>query len=386
MKVILFIAVFALSSVVFATKTDVLKVSLLTCSTGPDLHAAFGHTAIRIIDEKNDKDHVFDYGIFDWDTPNFLVKFLSGELQYKLSRKTFDRFFSTYEKENRGIIERQINLRPEDALALYLVLERNHQPENRYYDYEFFKANCTTMARDVILEANGRSIDAQMPDITFREGLHQCLEKKPWTQLGVDIILGPSADRQLTYRESMFLPHLLDDKLSAYPSAIEEPQTLVKDEEKVLLESPQEESPSFFVSPTFLILLLGALILILEKVHRKTATIFSSVILVVAGMIGILILTLWFGSRHESFAGNFNIIWANPVLIAFPFLRTGKIKYRSSLSILVVLLSFLVLAIFGLLPQEFNGNVLLLTALITGIVLSHALGYRSAQSLEDEGL
>ncbi len=47
------------------------QISLLTCAPGEELYSTFGHSAVRINDTLTGIDVVYNYGIFDFDTPNF---------------------------------------------------------------------------------------------------------------------------------------------------------------------------------------------------------------------------------------------------------------------------------------------------------------------------
>ena len=86
------------------------KVSLLTSSPGEDLYAQFGHSAIRITDTLSGQDLVFNYGLFDFNTPGFYLKFIRGKLPYQLGIQRFEPFLNAYIEENRQCRELEINL------------------------------------------------------------------------------------------------------------------------------------------------------------------------------------------------------------------------------------------------------------------------------------
>ena len=86
------------------------SISLLTCSPGPELHAAFGHSALRVKDHYQGIDVVFNYGTFNFEAPNFYLKFLKGELDYFLSTSSFIQFANYYQYYGRGVIEQKLNL------------------------------------------------------------------------------------------------------------------------------------------------------------------------------------------------------------------------------------------------------------------------------------
>jgi hypothetical protein len=87
MKKVLFLTFVLFSSVAFAQMplSDSAQISVITC--GPyqgELYSAFGHSAIRVYDPASGKDFAFNYGVFDFDQPNFYLNFTRGHLLYKL--------------------------------------------------------------------------------------------------------------------------------------------------------------------------------------------------------------------------------------------------------------------------------------------------------------
>ena len=82
-----------------------IQVSLITCSPGTEIHAFFGHTAIRVIDPQNRRDIVFNYGMFNYKTENFIYKFVKGETFYELGAEPADFFFERYNERNVNVTE-----------------------------------------------------------------------------------------------------------------------------------------------------------------------------------------------------------------------------------------------------------------------------------------
>lgn len=86
-----------------------VEISLLTCDPGKELYSSFGHSAIRVKQEGG-QDLVFNFGTFDFDTPNFYGKFTTGKLNYMLSLTTFDRFIFEYDYYQRAMREQVLDL------------------------------------------------------------------------------------------------------------------------------------------------------------------------------------------------------------------------------------------------------------------------------------
>ena len=126
------------------------RVSVLTCGTGNEVYALFGHTAIRITDEATNLDVVYNYGAFDFATPNFVGKFAKGNLQYFATAESFGDFLLQYRYEQRGIVEQQLNLTTAQKQTLFDELNRVLTSEEGTYTYKFIDKNCTNMAVDII--------------------------------------------------------------------------------------------------------------------------------------------------------------------------------------------------------------------------------------------
>ena len=71
-------------------------ISILTIAPGDNLNDAFGHCAFRISDKTLGIDVVYGYGEYDFDTPNFYLKFAQGKLNYQMSKNDFNDFYRFY--------------------------------------------------------------------------------------------------------------------------------------------------------------------------------------------------------------------------------------------------------------------------------------------------
>ena len=191
---------------------DSIEVSLLTCTPGKDMYAKFGHTALRVRDFTKNQDVVFNYGCFDYNANNFVLKFVLGQTDYLLDAEEFDFLKYRYGMLGNGVEEQVLNLSQLEANRLLALLLENLRPENQEYRYNWLYDNCTERARDMIEKAVDGSIEyakVTNPNITVREMLHHCLEKSPWVAFGIDLILGAEIDQKVTDRIMMFLPDVL---------------------------------------------------------------------------------------------------------------------------------------------------------------------------------
>ena len=193
------------AAVVFCSMTLLLsaeerRVSLLTCSPGEAVYELFGHTAIRVVDESRGLDIVFNYGLFSFDEPNFVGRFILGETDYILGATDFEYFLGEYALRGSGVTEQVINLDKEQTDRVINALILNSLPANRKYRYNFLYNNCTTKARDKILGALGDSFTVEYPEpsrgeqMSFRDIIHNHTAKNEWTQFSIDLLLGAPAD------------------------------------------------------------------------------------------------------------------------------------------------------------------------------------------------
>ena len=105
--------------------TDLAEISIITCAPGDELYSTFGHTAIRVKDPVKRIDNVYNYGTFNFETPNFYMKFLRGKLDYMLSVSPYKYFVISYMNENRWIKEQVLNLsisQKKDIYSFYRIM------------------------------------------------------------------------------------------------------------------------------------------------------------------------------------------------------------------------------------------------------------------------
>lgn len=194
------------------------KVSLLTIAPTNELYNQFGHTAIRISDPVTGVDYSYNYGVYDFDTPNFYMKFIQGRLSYMMSIVETNRELAVYQLRRRGVIEQDLNLSPEQVQTVAAYLRENYKPENRYYLYDFFFDNCATRIRDLFEDALDTRFDypeGMVPNYkTYRELLDEKIASTPWHDFGIDFILGSPTDRYADFRGEMFLPDYLAKNMS----------------------------------------------------------------------------------------------------------------------------------------------------------------------------
>ena len=70
--------------------TENAEISIITVGPGSNLNDAFGHNGFRIRDKSSNIDIIYDYGRYDFNTPNFYLKFAQGKLLYEIGSNNFN--------------------------------------------------------------------------------------------------------------------------------------------------------------------------------------------------------------------------------------------------------------------------------------------------------
>lgn len=333
-------------------------VSLLTMGPGEEFYTSWGHSAIRICDSTIGLDVVYNYGTFDFNTDWFYLKFARGQLNYCLSRGSYEGTLKEYQSEGRALWEQRLDLTRQERNNLLIMLEENYKPEFRYYKYDFFRDNCATRVRDKIQNClcHRTLFEAHevLPAKTYRNLVYEASEEQLWWRLGVDLLLGARCDRPLNSMEYMFSPLELHAQMDTArladggPMAIESRQVLPE----------QFKRGGYTPHPTLCFWLMFVAVLSLTIIgwaKKKRMVWLDEVLFWVAGLVSLLLIFMWFGTSHYCTKANWNLLWANPLLIYFACCPrcSHKVALYIGLS-----LEFLTVALFWLLPQQLNAAVI----------------------------
>jgi hypothetical protein len=322
------------------------EVSVLTCSPGKEIYSIYGHNALRLHYD-NQRDYIFNYGTFDFRTPNFTLKFLRGKLPYHLTVNNYEDFINEYTYQGRSVTEQILNLDSVQKIKLVGFLDNNMKPENREYKYDFFFDNCATRIYDVIQVATEDKIIWKEPDrnhLTHRKIIKQYQKNLPWTDFGIDIIIGSRADVPTSLVQEMFIPdfvemHLDGAEISGEPVVSEKKKLLTYEQPEI----SDWEKILFGPVSLFILLLLTEVILLYRTIkNRITSPIFKrydSLWFGILSGIGVLILIMWFLTDHSPTKDNWNVLWTLP---AFGYFIT-KVKSTKLFLIIIVVSSILTL-------------------------------------------
>lgn len=303
------------------TLSDQAQVSVITCGIGNEVYSLFGHTAIRINDPARSLDVVYNYGAFDFDTPNFVLKFSKGDLQYFVTVGSFADFREQYVYEKRSVSEQVLNVSQEQKQKLFDKLNSTLYSQERFYTYKFIDRNCTTMVVEILNEILGKNaiVKVGKTDVTYREVLYPYFSNHFYEQLGTSIIFGAKVDEKAT---KIFLPSELEESLNV----VKYNEKLLSNQKDTILQMEPEHPFSWWNNVfTFLILLI---LLVVAKTRNLNLFYF-----LIVGAIGLFFSVAGLYSFHHELQYNYNILLFNPVLlllIVFVLRKNSKWVFRTS--------------------------------------------------------
>jgi len=335
-----------------------LRISVLTCAPGDEMETLFGHTALRIIDSTKQTDLVFNYGTFDFDDPDFYFKFVRGKLNYSLSVEGLPNFLYEFQLTHRSVTEQELFLTDSTKQAINEAIAQNLVGNNRYYKYDFLYDNCTSRVKNILTKYAGMNIDKQLvpQGTSFRDMIHEYLDRggMSWTKLGMDILLGSPSDKKVSINESMFLPDYL---LKGIDSSVYSANPVLLKKQSILIAG-NSDSTNHTNWPLIVFSVVTAVILTISffknSMAAKITRLFDSLILLITGLIGCLLLFTWFGTDHGSFAANYNLWWALPTNMIAAFAVWKKHGWLQKYFFISSLLYGLLLALWYWLPQQLN--------------------------------
>jgi hypothetical protein len=343
-----------------------LQISVLTCASGEDVYTAWGHTAIRIVDSAKQTDLVYNFGTFDFDTPNFLVEFIKGNLQYFLSVDYFQNFIAEYQYFGRSIKEQVLILTDAEKAKWQIALQKNLEGNNRYYLYNFITDNCTTRVKDGLYQftnyqvppSNIKSFRTHVVAAPYQQGI-------PWIGLGIDVLLGAVSDKTPSPLQAGFLPELLFDQIAMQPNHI----TTTRNYEFTKTTPIAPTDPVYFMIEFMLVYLF------VGKWNARwsviSAKILDILLLFIFGLGGLLLMYMSIFSLHTACHNNFNIVWIHPLYFLALICYFVKPIWAGYLGRIFMIATIGLIVVSYWLPQSFSSSVYLLMGL--ALILNYRL-------------
>ena len=296
------------------------RIGVMTMQPGEIFFERFGHNAIVVDDPAAPSPVSYNFGFFDLDEPGFLVRFIHGDMQYKLVALPVMDDLAYYRAVGRGVSIQWLDLPPAQANAIAASLADNARPENARYRYDYFTDNCSTRVRDALDRALGgglrRQLDVRSGGETFRSESVRLASPATWMWLGFDIGLGPFADRPLSRWEDGFVPMRLAESLREAKNAEDRP--LVASEAELLPHriAPEPTDAPRRWWPWLIAGLLAAFCVRWLSTHRpRTLGAVALPFWTACGLLGLLMAFIWCCTVHRAGWANHNLLLFSPLCL-----------------------------------------------------------------------
>jgi hypothetical protein len=312
------------------------EISIVTAGPGKELYEKFGHTALRIKDPVLNLDLIYNYGVFDFNAPNFYSNFAEGKMYYLLARYDFKYFLDSYKKDKRWLKQQVLNLNQAEKQQFFNYLENNALPENATYLYDPFFDNCATKIRDIskviLKDAVTLTSDRIENNKTLRTLMNQEIDWNTWGNFGINLIAGTILDAKRNQLAYTYLPDYIfktfeNGKIERQGQL----QSLVKRED-VLLDFDENSNTTTLLSPLYIFIFLFLIVIFITfrdvKNNRRTKFL-DFTLLFTTGLVGLVLTYLWLFSSHSTAPKNFNVLWAflPNLVVAFFILKVTAKKW-----------------------------------------------------------
>lgn len=319
-----------------------LRISLLTCGTGPEIWETFGHTAVRVTDSAAGTDVVYNYGTFNGFEKDFELKFMRGKLLYYVSVYSAAEFMQEYMAANRRVEEQVLLFTGAQKKEVNEFLRWNARAENREYKYDFLFDNCATRIRDVFPNSLGASFQFGnvLPgkSMTFRQIINRYLYRVHFERFGINLLLGSKVDKVMTNEQIMFLPDYLRDGVAGARVA---GKPVAAPSVQLMEGAPAAPAGINYMLVVTIIIALLTIAGLFVPALRGLGAFMRILLLLVTGMLGCLMLFMWLGTDHQACQNNFNVLWALPTNLLLLFTARRKRTRYAILAILLILVSLL---------------------------------------------
>lgn len=306
-----------------------LTVTLYTYGHSDVFFERFGHAALAVRDSLTGLDVAYNWGMFDFDQPNFLLRFLTGDTKYSMAGYPTPLFNTAYQGDNRTIREQVLALTPVQAAALLEFLQWNAQEANKFYRYDYYRENCATKVRDALDRVLGGRLKPALSvpgsGRTWRGETARLLADMLPLYAGIQIALGRHADEPLSRWDEEFLPeHMATHYASlVLPDESGRRYRLVS-RDTILYASTRAplptDAPSRVPMAALLGLTIAGLLAGLADAQARLARVALSAIVslwyLTGGLLGTALLLAATVTKHEPYMGaNTTLLSLQPLLL-----------------------------------------------------------------------
>jgi hypothetical protein len=345
-----------------------LTVYLLTFGWGDVSWERFGHNAIWIKDRTRGTDMTYNWGMFDFNQPRFVWRFVTGDTRYWTEAFDLNTMLDAYKRENRSILAQELNLTPAQRLSLQQFVQWNALPENKFYRYDYYRDNCSTRVRDAIDHALAGQLQTatttRITSTTYRWHTQRLMSGDLPLYTGITIALGHPADKPISIWQEMFLPVRMANDLRSVKIAdsLGAQIPLVRSEMALFTAGrPPEPADAPFYFPLFIgigIVVAAALIVLVRsaesgsRVAMFVATALATLWSLIAGVAGLALVFAWLFTKHYFMSRNTNLLHLDPLSIAMVVLIPLSIYGRRGVPRAIKLGGFIaMLSLFGFVAQ-----------------------------------
>lgn len=311
-------------------KAQELRASLITAWPGSEIYELCGHEAVRI--QGDGIDSIWNFGLFNFNEPNFVYRFVKGETDYNVAGYPFEWFMPEYISRGSRVEEQVLNLTPEETARLRELLQKHSLPPLNRYRYNYIKNNCATQIADLLDSVAGGNViyKGEQHFDTYRQAMRGYHGNYPWYQFGIDIALGSGLEEEISPREEIFIP--VEFHRHAASAQLPDGRPLVK-ATNILYEGRDDAvlpPTPFYATPLWIAIVaavVSALIIIWQLKTGKTAKWWYAIFFGMEGIAGCLVFFLVFISVHAATSPNILIYWLNPLQLLVPaFLWNRRTK------------------------------------------------------------
>ena len=208
-----------------STDYEEWQISLVTLGPGETYWERFGHNAILVEPPRGGTPYLYNFGLFDFQSENFLLNFAMGKMEYLAAAFDGSDEMRRIAAGNRSVRQQVLNLSPDQKRRIVEHLEWHRAPPNNTYLYDYYLQNCSTKVRDALDLALSGALRGRFESTgarfgSFRDHTHRLTGPEPWLYVATDLGLGRSVDRSITRWDEFFIPMELADAVAEIPDLV----------------------------------------------------------------------------------------------------------------------------------------------------------------------
>ncbi len=347
------------------------RVSVLTMGPGDHPFTRFGHNALLLEWEGagHGKNAVYNFGTFKFAGLKGVSDFMAGRFRYWLSVGTLETTLRAYAADKRSLTAQELELTAAERAELFQALADNALPEHRYYDYDYYRDNCSTRVRDVLNRLLRGELERGVVGagrLTFRQHTLALVSDAPLLFFGLDLALGTPTDRATTHWQELFLPRELQGALASASRELNGQRVPLVRAERRILHAARAPLPREPQAPWMAFggvgSALGLLLMGLGRAARQRRAlqaVFGVLTALFGAALGLLgtALAIFWASKHWAAHANLSLLACPPWALALVVLGIGcALGKPRSLRRLQMLLSALVASSGLLLLLSFGSS------------------------------